>query len=446
MKIKKSIIFLLIITTFCLTGFADEGSSTAFEVVSRFNMGNTFTATDIIRAAENSTNIAYGFQTERILYKKSGMGFYTHLRYQETDPIDKSSIIDWDTGFTGTHHLFGAFSFVDPFLEVGLGTAGIYVPGAGGGKSALENLSIYPFLGGGVNMNFGGSFLGIKLNWRPTEISFEQSGFDPYPMSNFRAGIYFGFTIIDEKEPERVTTEVVVETTDDTDEEIEELHEELAALQDEITELEEENNRLSEEQEPEDKGIAAIKIRGALDVEIYQGDSLEVVYDPDFARFIEVKYVGDTLLVERTGFTLEKVEVQIVIPDIERVKVENRADVEIRGFAFDHDFLVDVDGSSKLFARIETGDVEVRVGTLSLVEFDGTGGELIAEAGGSATLKLDDFTVIEADIDISGVSTAYINCQGEISGILNGAASLICNEDADTEDVMLEGLSSIQYF
>jgi hypothetical protein len=91
------------------------------------------------------------------------------------------------------YHLFGAGSFIDPFMQVGLGSAG---------RVTLDNetaadqdplyLSIFPFIGGGLALDLDGFIIGGRLSYYPSITPPPTTDFQNYPLDKFQVALFAG--------------------------------------------------------------------------------------------------------------------------------------------------------------------------------------------------------------------------------------------------------------
>jgi hypothetical protein len=107
----------------------------------------------------------------------------------------------WDIDWLGEalyagYHFFGPKCFVDPFMQVGLGSAG-RVDLSSEIVSPYDRLyiAIYPFVGAGLNLNFDGFVVGAKLNYLPFVGPVPVTPIKEYPVKNFQIVLSAGVGI-----------------------------------------------------------------------------------------------------------------------------------------------------------------------------------------------------------------------------------------------------------
>jgi hypothetical protein len=94
------------------------------------------------------------------------------------------------------YHLFGAGSFIDPFMHIGLGSAG---------RVSLESepdatqdplyLSIFPFVAGGLALDLDGFVIGGRLSYYPLLTPPPATDFGNYPLDNFQVALFAGVAL-----------------------------------------------------------------------------------------------------------------------------------------------------------------------------------------------------------------------------------------------------------
>jgi autotransporter translocation and assembly factor TamB len=75
-----------------------------------------------------------------------------------------------------------------------------------------------------------------------------------------------------------------------------------------------------------------------------------------------------------------------------------------------------ISGASRLNGSLSArGDADMEVSGASVVELDGQAEDLEVNGSGASQIKLGDFPVRNADIRLSGATTAVIDASGTIS-------------------------------
>ena len=85
---------------------------------------------------------------------------------------------------------------------------------------------------------------------------------------------------------------------------------------------------------------------------------------------------------------------------------------------------MEISGASDVDFELEAGDVELNVSGASKVNLDGSGDYIRVDASGAIRTNLGDYSVVNADIGMSGASTCNIDVSGRIDIDLSGASRL----------------------
>ncbi|WBW98387.1 head GIN domain-containing protein [Oceanirhabdus sp. W0125-5] len=198
------------------------------------------------------------------------------------------------------------------------------------------------------------------------------------------------------------------------------------------------------------KGFKKISASHVFQVTIEKSDEfyVEVTYDDNLAEDIKVEVKGDTLkLYMDKKFNYNNVEVKATIkmPDIYGIKGSGVCDFELEeGFDFDHDLNLDFSGVSKLRGKISTGNIEIDISGCSSVSLKGSGKELSCDVSGVSDLDLENFIVDNADVEVSGSSTAEINTNGKIKVDASGTSTLKYKGDATIDSLDVSGVAKVK--
>ena len=95
-------------------------------------------------------------------------------------------------------------------------------------------------------------------------------------------------------------------------------------------------------------------------------------------------------------------------------------DIEIKADNVD----LGISGASKVEGNLTAKDMVFDLSGASRVVLDGSGNNSEVEASGASQVILSDFSVIDADISLSGASTCKIYVTGKIHIDLSGASKL----------------------
>ncbi|HUX22397.1 MAG TPA: hypothetical protein VMW69_14230, partial [Spirochaetia bacterium] len=89
-----------------------------------------------------------------------------------------------------SYHLFARRAFLDPYVSVGLGSAGRVAIGSGSTVTLPANqtilLSVFPVVSGGLALDLNGLYLGAKLSYLPSMTSLVATANSNVPLSKIQ--------------------------------------------------------------------------------------------------------------------------------------------------------------------------------------------------------------------------------------------------------------------
>lgn len=173
-----------------------------------------------------------------------------------------------------------------------------------------------------------------------------------------------------------------------------------------------------------------VDISSAFNVKISQADSYMVVIsvDDNLVEQLQVEKSGSTLKIGlKPGVSLvtnATLEADISMPELTGIELSGASDAQISGFQSSKSLSIDLSGSSSLRGDIKAGDTNLDASGSSDASLTGSGGNLKLEASGSSDIDLSDYLVGDADLDLSGASSAVINPSGTLNVKANGSSDV----------------------
>lgn len=175
---------------------------------------------DVKRSFDSGADIFTGFHWEVITAGNVGFGMHYLATFDKIDTPDEYYPYDWWLDWNGdiflSYHLFGGGAFFDPFIEVGYGSVGrlhltpttqdywvkeqdgSYTydpPDSSSEYQVLTNMSLFPYIGGGLALDLNGFLLGAKFSWRPFSHEVPGTYFANYPLKSFQVAFTAGFAL-----------------------------------------------------------------------------------------------------------------------------------------------------------------------------------------------------------------------------------------------------------
>ncbi|MDD5191263.1 MAG: DUF2807 domain-containing protein, partial [Dehalococcoidales bacterium] len=126
------------------------------------------------------------------------------------------------------------------------------------------------------------------------------------------------------------------------------------------------------------------------------------------------------------------------------IKVTGASTVEIIDTAADT-LNVEVTGASTLKGDLKiTGNARFEVTGASKVELTGSAANVASSVSGASKCDLIDFTVHNADMDISGASNGRVNLNGRFDANVSGASNLTWTGNPTMGDIRTSGASNLR--
>ncbi len=206
----------------------------------------------------------------------------------------------------------------------------------------------------------------------------------------------------------------------------------------------------------------------AFDVEITEADSylVRITIDDNLYDYLDISKSGDTLYIRlKPGYIYMNIMRKAIInmPDLESTGLSGASKAKVDGFSSSHavDFglsgasHVDIknmkagntnfklSGASKASGSIEMADGRFGLSGASSLELEGSADDVDIEASGASHVELSDFSVVDADINLSGASGVTVNASGRLDGNLSGASRLIYMGNPTLGGISASGGSTI---
>jgi hypothetical protein len=102
-----------------------------------------------------------------------------------------------------------------------------------------------------------------------------------------------------------------------------------------------------------------------------------------------------------------------------------------------------VSGASRVTGDITANDIGFDVSGASTIELEGSADNMTARVSGASLFSLDDFTVNNANVNISGASTGTINLDGRLDANVSGASTLLYIGDPVMGTINVSGASTL---
>jgi len=217
------------------------------------------------------------------------------------------------------------------------------------------------------------------------------------------------------------------------------------------------------------RDFTKIEVGYAFGVEVIRGDSylVRITVDDNLYEYLDVTKNGDTLYIKLKPtymYTNVTRKATINLPDLESLGLSGASKAKVSGgFSSSHavDFdlsgasYLDVDsmkagntnfnlsGASRALGSIELADGRFSLSGASSLELQGSAGDVDIDASGASHLELSDFSVVDADMNLSGASSITIDASGRLNGNLSGGSRLTYMGNPTMGSISASGGSTI---
>jgi len=239
--------------------------------------------------------------------------------------------------------------------------------------------------------------------------------------------------------------------------------------------MSEETNRESDQKGHREypvEGFSRVDLSTAVEFEITQGSGYSVKAEgPErLVKRLKVDVYDDKLKVRLgtgsipfPGFhSRGSVRVVITMPALAELEVSGACKGTAKGFRSSDDFELELSGASQAEIDIETGraflsvsgagrltgelkstSTELELSGASRCELSGSGGDIELDFSGASRGDLHRFQAKNAEVDLSGASSAKITMDGTLDADLAGASSLDYSGNVTLGKTETSGASSL---
>lgn len=145
-----------------------------------------------------------------------------------------------------------------------------------------------------------------------------------------------------------------------------------------------------------------------------------------------------------TEVTHATLEVDVIVPALERVTASGASQVRIEGRNASERVDLVLSGSSELTADLEVGRGHLELSGTSTASLSGAAGTLEVTVSGASHLYANELSVGDLTIDVSGASTADVAVSGRLSAGASGASMVRYAGSPDVERSTTSGASSVR--
>ncbi len=216
-------------------------------------------------------------------------------------------------------------------------------------------------------------------------------------------------------------------------------------------------------------GFTSVEVGSALKVDITPSDtySLKITGSQRFLERLQVSQTGDSLKITMDSWMFgwwwgSDPKIAITMPAVKQIVLTGASAGSVTGFKSGEPFNCKVNGASKLELEMETGaftaDVSgasnikgrlkaagtsIELSGASDVDFTGSGGDIKLNGSGASSASFLYYPVGNADVVLSGASSASLDISGQLDAVLSGASNLKYTGDPKLGRMDITGASDL---
>jgi hypothetical protein len=211
---KRIALVLLALLAVGVLAFADGQVRLAFDTAAMLAVDPSFEA--VHDSFTERSNMMNGLHWE-VIHDHFGFGGHALVRFDQEPTATEAYqwTMDWDGDLFVSVHLAGVGRFLDPFVELGFGSAGrVYLDDRGDGVWVQEDsgswhyettgapegdgvasLSLYPYVAGGLALDLHGLLVGSRVCYRPWNEPVPATQYPVYPLTPFQVTLFGGVAL-----------------------------------------------------------------------------------------------------------------------------------------------------------------------------------------------------------------------------------------------------------
>ena len=215
--------------------------------------------------------------------------------------------------------------------------------------------------------------------------------------------------------------------------------------------------------------FTGVEVGHAFELEVTPSDnySITITAREGVLDHVDVTKDGGTLKIEMDVWFLtwrSNPKVTITMPSLQSLNLSGAAQGDARGFksssAFEAElsgashldmdmgagaFRAQISGASSLSGDLEATSSDIGLSGASNVTLTGSGGDLAIDASGASRAKLAGYPVNDANVELSGASSAELTVNGRMDVNLSGASKLEYFGDATLGTIDISGASDLEH-
>ena len=132
------------------------------------------------------------------------------------------------------------------------------------------------------------------------------------------------------------------------------------------------------------------------------------------------------------------------MPTLVGLDLNSGSHATITGFTSAEDFGADLSGGSRLQGDIEAGNGDFDISGGSHLTLSGSAQDLKLDASAGGQIDLGDFSVVDADVEMSGGGRATVNVSGRLDVDASGGSHVTYVGNPTLGDIDTSGGASVE--
>jgi hypothetical protein len=192
-----------------------------------------------------------------------------------------------------------------------------------------------------------------------------------------------------------------------------------------------------------------VEVSSAFEFQIRQSSShsVNVTADDNVIDHVQISQDGQTLKIRVGGapsFRRVTLKASVTMPELSGLTVSGASRGTVSNFNCTEAVSIAVSGASRVEGDFTAGDIGFDVSGASAIELEGSADDMVTIVSGASTFNLGDFTVNNANVNISGASTGTINLDGRLDANVSGASTLLYIGDPLMGNINVSGASTLR--
>jgi hypothetical protein len=198
-------------------------------------------------------------------------------------------------------------------------------------------------------------------------------------------------------------------------------------------------------------GFDKVTASHGFNVDVSQGDTFSVIIrvDDNILEHVDVSKKGNTLrigLKRNRNYRLKNatLEAAVSMPTLVELELSGGSHASITGYISTEDFDADLSGGSHLRGDIEAENAEFGLSGGSHLTLSGSAQDLKLDASGGGQIDLGDFSVVDANVEMSGGGWATVNVSSRLDVDASGGSHVQYIGNPTLGDIDTSGGSSVE--